>query len=37
MAWNGGCCCESVSGYKIPTLGISEVVRYVPLVASRAS
>jgi TRAP-type C4-dicarboxylate transport system permease small subunit len=34
MAWNCGLMLESVSGYKIPTLGISESFRYVPLIAA---
>jgi len=34
MAWNCGVMLQSVSGYKIPTLGISESYRYVPLVAA---
>lgn len=34
MAWNCGVMLESVRGYKIPTLGISESFRYVPLVAA---
>ena len=34
MAWNCAVMLQSVSGYKIPTLGISESYRYVPLVAA---
>ena len=34
MAWNCALMLESVSGYKIPTLGISESFRYVPLIAA---
>jgi TRAP-type C4-dicarboxylate transport system permease small subunit len=34
MAWNCALMLESVSGYRIPTLGISELFRYVPLVAA---
>ena len=34
MAWNCALMFASVSGYKIPTLGISESWRYVPLVAA---
>jgi TRAP-type transport system small permease protein len=30
MAWNCGLLAESVSGYKIPTLGISEAFKYAP-------
>lgn len=30
MAWQCGVLAESVSGYKIPTLGISEAFKYVP-------
>ena len=32
MAWNCAVMFESVRGYKIPTLGLSESWRYVPLV-----
>lgn len=34
MAWNCALMLQSVSGYKIPTLGVSESLRYVPLVAA---
>ena len=34
MAWQCALMLESVSGYKIPTLGISEAFRYVPLIAA---
>ena len=34
MAWNCGVMLQSVRGYMIPTLGISESFRYVPLVAA---
>jgi len=34
MAWNCAVMLQSVSGYKTPTLGISESYRYVPLVAA---
>jgi TRAP-type C4-dicarboxylate transport system permease small subunit len=34
MAWNCAVMLQSVSGYKIPTLGISESYRYLPLVAA---
>ena len=34
MAWNCAVMLQSVSGYKIPTLGVSESYRYVPLVAA---
>jgi TRAP-type C4-dicarboxylate transport system permease small subunit len=34
MAWQCGLMLESVSGYKIPTLGVSESFRYVPLIAA---
>ena len=34
MAWNCALMLESVSGYKIPTLGISESCRYVPQIAA---
>jgi len=34
MAWNCALMYASVSGYRIPTLGISESWRYVPLVAA---
>src|SRR4051794_37278281 len=34
MAWNCWLMLESVSGYRIPTLGISESFRYVPLIAA---
>lgn len=30
MAWNCGLLAESVSGYKIPTLGVSEAFKYAP-------
>lgn len=30
MAWNCGVLAESVAGYKIPTLGISEAFKYAP-------
>jgi TRAP-type C4-dicarboxylate transport system permease small subunit len=30
MAWNCGVLAESVSGYKIPTLGVSEAFKYAP-------
>lgn len=30
MAWNCGLLAESVSGYKIPTLGLSEAFKYAP-------
>ena len=36
MAWNCALMFASVSGYRIPTLGISESWRYVPLVAAGA-
>lgn len=36
MAWNCALMFGSVSGYRIPTLGISESWRYVPLVAAGA-
>jgi len=36
MAWNCALMFVSVSGYRIPTLGISESWRYVPLVAAGA-
>jgi TRAP-type C4-dicarboxylate transport system permease small subunit len=36
MAWNCAAMLESVHGYRIPTLGISEAFRYVPLVAAGA-
>jgi TRAP-type transport system small permease protein len=36
MAWNCALMIASVSGYRIPTLGISESWRYVPLVAAGA-
>ncbi len=32
MAWNGAVLAESVMGYKIPTLGLSEGVNHLPLV-----
>ena len=34
MAWNCGVLLGSVASYRIPTLGISESFRYVPLVAA---
>jgi TRAP-type C4-dicarboxylate transport system permease small subunit len=34
MAWNCFLMLQSVQGYKIPTLGLSESYRYVPLVAA---
>ena len=34
MAWTCAVMLQSVSGYKIPTLGISESYRYLPLVAA---
>ena len=34
MAWNGAVLAESVMGYKIPTLGLSEGINHVPLVIS---
>lgn len=34
MAYNGWILGESVASYKIPNLGVSEAVRYVPLVLS---
>ena len=36
MAWQCSLMLESVSGYKIPTLGVSESFRYVPLIAAGA-
>jgi TRAP-type transport system small permease protein len=36
MAWNCTLMFASVSGYRIPTLGISESWRYVPLIAAGA-
>ncbi|MBL0729924.1 TRAP transporter small permease [Piscinibacter sp. HJYY11] len=30
MAWNCGLLAESVAGYKIPTLGVSEAFKYAP-------
>jgi TRAP-type C4-dicarboxylate transport system permease small subunit len=36
MAWQCSVMLESVRGYMIPTLGISESFRYVPLVAAGA-
>jgi len=30
MAWNCGVLAESVAGYKIPTLGVSEAFKYAP-------
>ncbi len=32
MAWNGAVLAESVMGYKIPTLGLSEGINHLPLV-----
>ena len=34
MAWNGYVLGESVAGYKLPNIQLSEAVRYVPLVIS---
>lgn len=34
MIWNGGVLGMSVASYKIPNLGLPEVIRYVPLVIS---
>ena len=34
MAYNGWILGQSVASYKIPNLGLPEVVRYVPLVLS---
>jgi TRAP-type C4-dicarboxylate transport system permease small subunit len=34
MAWNGAVLAESVMGYRIPTLGLSEGVNQLPLVIS---
>jgi TRAP-type C4-dicarboxylate transport system permease small subunit len=36
MAYNGWVLGESVAGYKLPNIGLSEAVRYVPLVISGA-
>jgi len=36
MAWQCTLMLESVSDYKIPTLGVSESFRYVPLIAAGA-
>lgn len=36
MAWNGAVLAESVMGYKIPTLGLSEGVNHLPLVIAGA-
>lgn len=36
MAWNGGVLAESVMGYKIPTLGLSEGINHLPLVIAGA-
>jgi len=36
MAWQCSLMLESVSGYMIPTLGVSESFRYVPLIAAGA-
>ena len=34
MAWNGWILGASVAPYKLPNIGLSEGVRYVPLVVS---
>jgi TRAP-type C4-dicarboxylate transport system permease small subunit len=36
MAWNGGILAWSVHGYKVPTLGISEGLNYVPMMVAGA-
>jgi tripartite ATP-independent transporter DctM subunit len=36
MAWNGWILGESVAGYKLPNINLSEAVRYAPLVISGA-
>jgi TRAP-type C4-dicarboxylate transport system permease small subunit len=36
MAWNGGILAWSVHGYKVPTLGISEGLNYVPMTVAGA-
>src|SRR6185369_571683 len=36
MAWNGWVLGESVAAYKLPNIGLSEAVRYAPLVISGA-
>jgi TRAP-type transport system small permease protein len=36
MAWNGAILADSVAGYKIPTLGLSEAFNQAPLVISGA-